>query len=68
MQPNQQLNFDPNSQAPGQNGQGQQGAAARRLHIAHRRSPSEMTPLMSTYLSFRTTLRAEHVPFYLIVN
>ncbi len=26
-----------------------QGPAGRRLHIAHRRSPSEMTPLMSTY-------------------
>ncbi|KAK0313216.1 Translational repressor [Friedmanniomyces endolithicus] len=51
MQPNQQLNFDPNSQAPGQNGQGQQGAAARRLHIAHRRSPSEMTPLMMEQLA-----------------
>lgn len=26
---------------------GPQGPAGRRLHIAHRRSPSEMTPLMS---------------------
>jgi protein SSD1 len=34
--------MDPNQQ-PNQQGQG-----ARRLHIAHRRSPSEMTPLMST--------------------
>jgi protein SSD1 len=25
------------------------GPAGRRLHIAHRRSPSELTPLMSTY-------------------
>lgn len=24
------------------------GPAGRRLHIAHRRSPSELTPLMST--------------------
>jgi hypothetical protein len=29
---------------------GPQGPAGRRLHIAHRRSPSEMTPLMSMYL------------------
>jgi hypothetical protein len=28
--------------------QGPQGSGGRRLHIAHRRSPSEMTPLMST--------------------
>jgi hypothetical protein len=26
------------------------GPAGRRLHIAHRRSPSELTPLMSTFL------------------
>jgi len=32
--------------------QGQQGPAGRRLHIAHRRSPSEMTPLMSAYPPF----------------
>lgn len=25
------------------------GPAGRRLHIAHRRSPSELTPLMSTF-------------------
>ena len=25
------------------------GPAGRRLHIAHRRSPSEMTPLLSKY-------------------
>ncbi|KAI7544184.1 hypothetical protein KC317_g16083, partial [Hortaea werneckii] len=31
---------------------GPQGPAGRRLHIAHRRSPSEMTPLMSTYNHF----------------
>lgn len=30
--------------------QGPMGPAGRRLHIAHRRSPSELTPLMSTYL------------------
>jgi protein SSD1 len=29
--------------------QGPMGPAGRRLHIAHRRSPSELTPLMSTY-------------------
>lgn len=28
--------------------QGPMGPAGRRLHIAHRRSPSELTPLMST--------------------
>ena len=33
-----------------QNQTGPQGPAGRRLHIAHRRSPSEMTPLMSMYL------------------
>ncbi|KAK3672245.1 Translational repressor [Recurvomyces mirabilis] len=49
MQHNQQ-NFDPN-QGQGQNGQGGQGAAGRRLHIAHRRSPSEMTPLMMEQLA-----------------
>ena len=27
---------------------GPTGPAGRRLHIAHRRSPSELTPLMST--------------------
>lgn len=27
------------------------GPAGRRLHIAHRRSPSELTPLMSEYTS-----------------
>lgn len=26
------------------------GPAGRRLHIAHRRSPSELTPLMSKFL------------------
>jgi hypothetical protein len=35
-----------------QNQTGPQGPAGRRLHIAHRRSPSEMTPLMSMYLTF----------------
>jgi hypothetical protein len=29
---------------------GPMGPAGRRLHIAHRRSPSELTPLMSEYL------------------
>jgi protein SSD1 len=29
--------------------QGPMGPAGRRLHIAHRRSPSELTPLMSTW-------------------
>lgn len=37
--------MDQQQQQPGQNGP--QGPAGRRLHIAHRRSPSEMTPLMS---------------------
>jgi hypothetical protein len=32
-----------------QNQTGPQGPAGRRLHIAHRRSPSEMTPLMGMY-------------------
>ena len=27
------------------------GPAGRRLHIAHRRSPSEMTPLLSKFMS-----------------
>lgn len=31
--------------------QGPQGSAGRRLHIAHRRSPSEMTPLMMEQLA-----------------
>lgn len=35
--------MDPNQQPQG----APQGPAGRRLHIAHRRSPSEMTPLMS---------------------
>lgn len=29
--------------------QGPMGPAGRRLHIAHRRSPSELTPLMSMH-------------------
>jgi len=33
------------------------GPAGRRLHIAHRRSPSELTPLMSMPNS-----RFEHIP------
>ena len=39
--------MDQQQQQQGQSGP--QGPAGRRLHIAHRRSPSEMTPLMSTY-------------------
>ena len=39
MDPNQQQNTP-------------QGPGGRRLHIAHRRSPSEMTPLMSTFAPF----------------
>jgi hypothetical protein len=31
------------------------GPAGRRLHIAHRRSPSELTPLMSSYFHTFTT-------------
>ena len=34
------------------------GPAGRRLHIAHRRSPSELTPLMSTYPSISSCERA----------
>lgn len=42
-------------QQQGQQGQqGPMGPAGRRLHIAHRRSPSELTPLMSTYPVFRS--------------
>ena len=32
------------------------GPAGRRLHIAHRRSPSELTPLMSTSLPLVSNL------------
>lgn len=35
-------------QQPPQSG-GVPGPTGRRLHIAHRRSPSELTPLMSMY-------------------
>ncbi|EME48775.1 hypothetical protein DOTSEDRAFT_40060 [Dothistroma septosporum NZE10] len=41
--------MDQQQQQPGQNGP--QGPAGRRLHIAHRRSPSEMTPLMMEQLA-----------------
>jgi protein SSD1 len=40
-------------QQPGQ--QGPMGPAGRRLHIAHRRSPSELTPLMSAFLPAHPT-------------
>lgn len=40
----------------GQNN-GQQGPGGRRLHIAHRRSPSELTPLMS-----KLAIPSLHVP------
>ncbi|EMD01223.1 hypothetical protein BAUCODRAFT_144773 [Baudoinia panamericana UAMH 10762] len=43
--------MDPNRLDPTQQGQGQQGPGGRRLHIAHRRSPSEMTPLMMEQLA-----------------
>lgn len=36
---------------------GPQGPAGRRLHIAHRRTPSEMTPLMSMFLTLLFVLR-----------
>lgn len=39
--------MDQQQQQQGQ--QGPMGPAGRRLHIAHRRSPSELTPLMSSY-------------------
>ena len=39
--------MDPNNQ-----GGEQLGPNGRRLHIAHRRTPSEMTPLMSTFNPF----------------
>ncbi|KAK5717896.1 Translational repressor [Elasticomyces elasticus] len=54
MHPNQQQqNLDPNAQFQPQSGQGQQqqAANARRFNIAHRRSPSEMTPLMMEQLA-----------------
>lgn len=31
------------------------GPGGRRLHIAHRRSPSELTPLMSTVCPYAST-------------
>ncbi|PBP16116.1 RNB domain-containing protein [Diplocarpon rosae] len=43
--PQQQQQQQPPPQGQG----GVQGPAGRRLHIAHRRSPSELTPLMSMY-------------------
>jgi hypothetical protein len=38
-------------QPPQQPGGGVMGPTGRRLHIAHRRSPSELTPLMSMFSS-----------------
>lgn len=53
----QQQQQQQSSQQGPANAQGQQqpqtggvpGPAGRRLHIAHRRSPSELTPLMSMF-------------------
>ncbi|KAI9845312.1 MAG: hypothetical protein M1837_004934 [Sclerophora amabilis] len=39
-----------------QNHSGPQGPGGRRLHIAHRRSPSELTPLMSQQLAIQQQL------------
>ncbi|KAF4460119.1 cell wall biogenesis phosphatase Ssd1, partial [Fusarium albosuccineum] len=47
QQPQQQQQQQPPQQQP-QVG-GVPGPAGRRLHIAHRRSPSELTPLMSMF-------------------
>lgn len=46
MDQQQQQQQQPQQAPPGQ--QGPMGPAGRRLHIAHRRSPSELTPLMSS--------------------
>ncbi|KAL2207727.1 putative cell wall biogenesis protein phosphatase Ssd1 [Sarocladium strictum] len=46
-QPQQQQSQQQPPQAP--HAGGVQGPAGRRLHIAHRRSPSELTPLMSMF-------------------
>ncbi|KAH8652397.1 hypothetical protein BX600DRAFT_386539 [Xylariales sp. PMI_506] len=46
--PQQQQPQQPQQQAPPPTG-GVPGPAGRRLHIAHRRSPSELTPLMSMF-------------------
>ncbi|KAF1996835.1 cell wall biogenesis protein phosphatase Ssd1 [Amniculicola lignicola CBS 123094] len=42
----------------GQPGQGPLGPAGRRLHIAHRRSPSELTPLMMEQLALAQQIEA----------
>lgn len=53
----------------GQQGQQQpQGPNGRRLHIAHRRSPSEMTPLMSMFSPFPTENLACLPEYCLIAN
>ncbi|KAI9759029.1 MAG: hypothetical protein M4579_002618 [Chaenotheca gracillima] len=41
-----------------QNPSGPQGPTGRRLHIAHRRSPSELTPLMSQQLAIQQQLES----------
>lgn len=46
---------------------GPQGPAGRRLHIAHRRSPSEMTPLMSMYLTL-ASLDCQNAWFKFVVR
>lgn len=43
---------------------GAQGPGGRRLHIAHRRSPSEMTPLMSTYHQLHYDTELHHHDIY----
>jgi hypothetical protein len=40
------------------------GPAGRRLHIAHRRSPSELTPLMSMFQNPGSKLPLYHLPTY----
>jgi hypothetical protein len=47
MEHQQQQQQQPNQQSQG----GVPGPTGRRLHIAHRRSPSELTPLMSMFSS-----------------
>lgn len=44
-------------QQHGQNGPA--GPGGRRLHIAHRRSPSELTPLMSTLYTVHVLLASQ---------
>ena len=42
---------------------GPQGPGGRKFHIAHRRSPSELTPLMSKFLSpFDDLLGTGNIP------